>query len=99
LAGGTASASRRSTAGRASTALHELEAAVEIRLDPAPDVLGGLEVSEARRLRALEHENSRLKRIVADLTLDNQASRSSSEKRPDAVAQQTAVRRSRRSSR
>jgi len=34
---------------------------------------GGLEVSEARRLRTLEHENSRLKRIVADLTLDNQA--------------------------
>jgi putative transposase len=34
---------------------------------------GGLEVNEARRLRALEHENSRLKRIVADLALDNQA--------------------------
>lgn len=34
---------------------------------------GGLDVNEARRLRALEHENSRLKRIVADLTLDNQA--------------------------
>ena len=34
---------------------------------------GGLEVNEARRLRTLEHENSRLKRIVADLTLDNQA--------------------------
>jgi len=34
---------------------------------------GGLEVSEARRLRALEDENRRLKQIVADLTLDNQA--------------------------
>jgi len=34
---------------------------------------GGMEVSDARRLKALEHENSRLKRIVADLTLDNQA--------------------------
>lgn len=34
---------------------------------------GGLEVSELRRLRQLEHENSRLKRLVADLTLDNQA--------------------------
>jgi putative transposase len=34
---------------------------------------GGLEVNEARRLRQLEHENSRLKRLVADLTLDNQA--------------------------
>ena len=34
---------------------------------------GGLEVSERRRLRQLEDENSRLKRLVADLTLDNQA--------------------------
>ena len=33
----------------------------------------GLEVSDVRRLRQLEHENSRLKRLVADLTLDNQA--------------------------
>jgi putative transposase len=28
-------------------------------------------VSEARRLRQLEDENSRLKRVVAALTLDN----------------------------
>jgi putative transposase len=34
---------------------------------------GGLEVSEAKRLRDLEDENRRLKRLVADLTLDNQA--------------------------
>jgi putative transposase len=32
---------------------------------------GGLEVSEGRRLKRLEEENSRLKRIVADLTVDN----------------------------
>jgi len=32
---------------------------------------GGLEVSDARRLRQLEEENSRLKRLVADLSLDN----------------------------
>lgn len=32
---------------------------------------GGLEVSEAKRLRDLESENSKLKRLVADLTLDN----------------------------
>jgi putative transposase len=32
----------------------------------------GLSLSEARRLKVLEQENSRLKRIVADLTLDNQ---------------------------
>lgn len=34
---------------------------------------GGLTVSEARRLKVLEDENGKLKRIVADLTLDNQA--------------------------
>ena len=34
---------------------------------------GGLEVNEARRLRQLEEENRRLKHLVADLTLDNQA--------------------------
>ena len=34
---------------------------------------GGLEVSDARRLRQLEEENSRLKRLVADLSLDNRA--------------------------
>jgi putative transposase len=34
---------------------------------------GGLEVNDLRRLRQLEDENSRLKRLVADLTLDNQA--------------------------
>ena len=31
---------------------------------------GGLEVSEARRLRQLEEENGKLKRIVADQALD-----------------------------
>ena len=33
---------------------------------------GGLEVSDARRLKSLEDENRRLKTLVADLTLDNQ---------------------------
>jgi putative transposase len=32
---------------------------------------GGLEVSEARRLKALEDENARLKRLLADAMLDN----------------------------
>jgi putative transposase len=31
---------------------------------------GGLEMNEARRLRALEEENRRLKRLVADQALD-----------------------------
>ena len=34
---------------------------------------GGMEVSEARRLRALEEENRRLKQLVADLSLDKEA--------------------------
>ena len=34
---------------------------------------GGMEVSEARRLKQLEDENRKLKQLVADLTLDNQA--------------------------
>ncbi len=32
---------------------------------------GGLRVDQARRLKEVEQENSRLKRVVADLTLDN----------------------------
>ena len=34
---------------------------------------GGMDVSEARRLRALEDENRKLKHLVADLTLENLA--------------------------
>ena len=32
---------------------------------------GGLRVDQAKRLRQLEHENARLKKLVADLSLDN----------------------------
>ena len=34
---------------------------------------GGMEVSEARRLKELEEENRRLKHMVADLSLDKEA--------------------------
>jgi putative transposase len=34
---------------------------------------GGLDVSEAKRLKALEDENLRLKRMLADAMLDNAA--------------------------
>jgi putative transposase len=34
---------------------------------------GGMEISEAKRLRDLEEENRRLKRLVADLSLDKLA--------------------------
>ena len=32
---------------------------------------GGMELSDIKRLKALERENARLKKVVADLTLDN----------------------------
>jgi putative transposase len=35
--------------------------------------LGGLDVSEARRLEALENENRRLKKLLAEQILDNAA--------------------------
>ena len=34
---------------------------------------GGMEVSEARRLKALETENAKLKKLLADAMLDNAA--------------------------
>lgn len=34
---------------------------------------GGMDVSEAKRLKVLEDENSRLKRLLADAMLDNAA--------------------------
>ena len=34
---------------------------------------GGMDVSEAKRLRELEDENRRLKHMVAELSLDNRA--------------------------
>lgn len=36
---------------------------------------GGMEVSDARRLNALEEENRKLKQLVADQALDLQAAR------------------------
>lgn len=32
---------------------------------------GGMDVSQAKQLKALEKENTRLKKLVADLSLDN----------------------------
>ena len=32
---------------------------------------GGMRIEQAKRLKELEQENSRLKRVVADLALDN----------------------------
>jgi putative transposase len=34
---------------------------------------GGMDVSDAKRLRELEHENTRLKKLLAEAMLDNEA--------------------------
>ena len=34
---------------------------------------GGMDISEAKRLKALEDENARLKKLLADAMLDNSA--------------------------
>jgi putative transposase len=40
-----------------------------------------MEVSEAKKLRDLERENSELKRMVAELSLDNRALKELNEKK------------------
>ena len=40
-----------------------------------------MEVSDAKKLRALEDENRRLKKLVADLSLDNQMLKELSQKK------------------
>src|SRR6059058_4197950 len=45
---------------------------------------GGMEVSDARRLKQLEDENRRLKQMVADLSLDLQQRRCCCEKNGEA---------------
>lgn len=44
------------------------------------DKFGGMELSDIKRLKYLQQENSRLKQIVADLILDNKALKAISEK-------------------
>ena len=40
---------------------------------------GGLRIAQVKRLQPLESENTRLKRAIADLTLDNQILKEASE--------------------
>ena len=42
---------------------------------------GGMEISDVRRMKDLEEENSRLKRIVANLSLENDAIKTVLEKK------------------
>src|SRR3954453_11903046 len=48
---------------------------------------GGMDVSEARRLKTLENENTRLKRLLADAMLDNAALKDLVERSGDARGQ------------
>jgi putative transposase len=48
---------------------------------------GGLDVSDARRLKSLEEENARLKRLLAETMLDNAILRDISAKNGDARRQ------------
>jgi len=57
---------------------------------------GGMEVNEAQRLRSLEDENARLKRLVADLSLDREMlkaviAKKASARRPEDGRQLAAV--------
>lgn len=42
---------------------------------------GGMDVSEAKRLKELERENTELKKLVAELTLDNRMLREINKKK------------------
>ncbi len=57
---------------------------------------GGVEVSEAKRLKALEEENAKLKRLLADAMLDNVALKDLLSKNGDARRQARSCRPSRR---
>jgi putative transposase len=48
---------------------------------------GGLDVSDAKRLKALEAENAKLKRLLAEAMLDKPCSRTSHQKNGDARRQ------------
>ena len=52
---------------------------------------GGLEVSEAKRLKTLEDENTRLKRLLADSMLDNAALKPLGKEMVTAAAKRKAV--------
>jgi len=42
------------------------------QLSPLAEPVGGMEAQEAKRLKELEKENTRLKKMVADLMLDKE---------------------------
>ena len=62
---------REAEAGAKTAALARKHGISEATLYNWKAKYGGLEVSEAKRLRALEDENAKLKRLLADAMLDN----------------------------
>src|SRR5262249_49190698 len=52
---------------------------------------GGLDISGAKRLRALEDENTKLKKLLAEAMLDNASSRRSPQKMVTPAARREAV--------
>ena len=62
---------KEAEAGAKAAALARKHGVSEATLYNWKSKYGGLEVSEAKRLRALEDENGKLKRLLADAILDN----------------------------
>lgn len=60
-------------AGAATAALARRHAVSEQSIYRWKAKFGGMEISDAKRLRALEQENAKLKRLLADSLLDNAA--------------------------
>jgi putative transposase len=63
---------KRHEAGQKVADLAREHAVSEATIYTSKSKYGGLEVSEAERLRQLEKENRRLKHLVADLSLDKE---------------------------
>ena len=70
-AAGMAAAGAALPLGAASTAARAAEGNPRQTYTMGTRKLGGLEVSEARRLKTLEDENARLKKLLAGAMLDN----------------------------
>jgi|TARA_R100001244_G_scaffold6593_15_gene8043 putative transposase len=62
---------REAEAGAKTADLARKHGVSEVTLYNWKSKYGGLEVSEAKRLRALEAENAQLKKLLADTMLDN----------------------------
>jgi len=67
------SAVKQMESGRAVKEMARELGVTDQTLDNWKSKYGGMEVSDAKRLRALEDENRRLKQLVADLSLDKEA--------------------------